>query len=391
MPGFELIGEEERKAINELFDDGGTLFRHGFDSQRNGRYRVQEFEHAFAEYLGVDHALAVTSGTSAIQVALVGMGIKPGDEIITQAFTFVATVEAIRAVGAKPIIVNVDDTLNMDPVELENAITSKTRAVLPVHMLGVAAEINIIRDIADRHHLPILEDNCESLGALWDGKKLGTQGAAAAFSFDFGKVMTTGEGGMVTTNDPEIYKLAHEFHDHGHENNPDFPRGRDTHRISGFNYRMTELQGAVGLVQLGKMDAMVDINFQHFSVIEQALQGLESEGVSLRRVPAKCTPLGDAVVFELPSQELALTFSARMSERGLDTKNLPGALDWHFAGKWDHIFTHYGMTKSQLWRHCLPSYKRLSRCVAVPVMVKDSAERVQRIAGILREIAEEVL
>jgi len=391
MPGFELIGEEERAAVNELFDDGGILFRHGFDTQRNGRYRVVEFEKAFAEYLGVKHALAVTSGTAAIKVALIGMGVQPGDEVVTQAFTFVATVEAIRDVGARPVIVNVDDTLNMDPAQLERVITSKTKVVLPVHMLGIAADMDSIGAIARQHGLQVLEDNCESLGALWDGRKLGTQGTAAAFSFDFGKVMTTGEGGMVTTNDHNIYKLAHEYHDHGHEGNPSFPRGRDTHRISGFNYRMTELQAAVGIAQLRKMDMMVETNLRHYSVIEEGLRGLQSEGISLRRVPGKSTPLGDAVIFELPSHELALAFAKKMSERGLGTKNLPDALDWHFAGKWDHIFREYGMSKEQLWRHCLPSYQRLSRCVAIPVRVRDSDQRVREIVGKLREIADELL
>lgn len=148
MPGFELIGAEERAAVNELFDDGGILLRDRFYSMRNGRYRALEFERAFAEYLGVKYALAVSSGTAAVQVALKALGVKPGDEVITQAFTFVATVEAIVDVGARPVLVNVDDTLNMDPVELEAVITARTRAILPVHMLGVAAEMDAIMAVA---------------------------------------------------------------------------------------------------------------------------------------------------------------------------------------------------------------------------------------------------
>ena len=141
MPGFELIGEEERAAVNELFDDGGVLFAHAFDGVRNGRFRVREFEEQFADYLGVKYAQAVSSGTAALKVALVALGVKPGDEVITQAFTFVATAEAILDVGAKPIFINIDETLNMDPNELENVITEKTKAIIPVHMLGVAAPL----------------------------------------------------------------------------------------------------------------------------------------------------------------------------------------------------------------------------------------------------------
>lgn len=389
MPGFELIGAEEHAAVNELFDDGGVLFRVGFDSLRHGRYRVMEFERAFADYLGVQYALAVTSGTAALKVALKALGIKPGDEVITQAFTFVATVEAIADVGATPVVVNIDDTLNMDPKELERAVTSRTRAIIPVHMLGVATEMDTIMAVAERHGLPVLEDNCESLGASWKGKKLGTQGAACAFSFDFGKVLTTGEGGMVTTDNEEIYKLAREYHDHGHENNPRLRRGQDTRRIYGFNYRMTEIQAAIGLAQIKKLDYMVECNRQHYKGLESGLRDVE--GLTFRRVPAGCTPLCDTFIFQLPTAELAEAFARRMAEHGLSTKNLPDAIVWHFAGTWDHIFSHYGMSKEELWQAMLPSYEQLSRCIAVPVMVKYTPEQVQQIVATLRDIAEELL
>jgi 8-amino-3,8-dideoxy-alpha-D-manno-octulosonate transaminase len=146
MPGFELIGEEERAAVNKWFDDGGVLFAHGFDDIRNNRYHVREFETQFAEYLGVNYAQAVSSGTAALKIALNALGVKPGDEVITQAFTFIATAEAIIDVGAKPVFVNINETLNIDPSELESAITDKTAAIVPVHMLGVAAVLSVIAD-----------------------------------------------------------------------------------------------------------------------------------------------------------------------------------------------------------------------------------------------------
>ena len=393
MPGFEIIGEEERAAVNQLFDDGGVLFRHGFDGLRNGRYRVVEFERAFADYLGVNHALAVSSGTAALKVALVALGVKPGDEVITQAFTFVATVEAIVDVGAKPVLVNIDDTLNMDPNELEAAITPLTRAIIPVHMLGVAAEIDAIVSIANRHGLAVLEDNCESLGATWNGQKLGNQGSACAFSLDFGKVITTGEGGMLTTNDETTYKRARDYHDHGHEENPNVPRGRDTRRFPGFNYRMGEIQGAIGLAQLAKLDFIVESNRRHYAVLEAGLRdGLgDVEGLSFRRVPAACTPLCDTLIFQLPTVELAESFVQLMTDRGLGTKNLPDAMDWHFGGSWHHIFSNYGITEDELWQTMLPSYERLSRCIAVPVMVNYTPQQVQEIVESLRGIARELL
>jgi 8-amino-3,8-dideoxy-alpha-D-manno-octulosonate transaminase len=388
MPGFEVIGAEERQAVNEVFDDGGILFAHGFDAMRKGRFRVREFERAFAERMETKYAQAVSSGTAAIKVALVALGIKPGDEVITQVFNFVATVEAIVDVGATPVLVNIDATLNLDPAALEAAITPRTRAIVPVHMLGVAANLEAILAVAARHRLPVLEDNCESIGAEWNGRMLGTQGVVAAFSFDFGKTITTGEGGMVTTDDVEIYRLASEYHDHGHENNPAFPRGRDTRRIPGFNYRMTELQAAVGLAQLKKLTPIVHRNREVCAIFEQALTGVD--GVTLRAIPAPCRPLCDCLIFELPTKAAADAFAAAMEKAGLGTKNLPSAFEWHFAGYWDHIFSRFGMTKDQLWQQTRQSYDRLSRCIAVPVMVKYTDERARQIAGKLQAIAAEI-
>src|SRR4051794_4280551 len=271
MPGFELIGEEERAAVNAVFDDGGILFAHGFDAMRNGRFRVREFEREFADWLGVKHAQCVSSGTAALKVGLKALDIGAGDEVITQAHTFVASAEAIADCGAKPVLVNVDDTLNMDPAELEKAIGPNTKAVMPVHMLGVACDMDAIGRIAGERGLSVIEDACESLGAEWAGAKLGTQGTNSAFSLDMGKVITCGEGGIVTTNDDEIHALAAEYHDHGHENNPELPRGRDSRRIMGFNYRMTELQAAVAAAQLEKLDGLVDANRRNYAALAEHL------------------------------------------------------------------------------------------------------------------------
>jgi 8-amino-3,8-dideoxy-alpha-D-manno-octulosonate transaminase len=390
MPGFELVGEEERAAVNEVFDEGGVLFRHGFDAfRKKGRFRVIEFEKAFARHMEAEYALAVSSGTAALKVGLMALGIQPGDEVITQAFTFVATVEAILDVGAVPVVVNVDDTLNMDPEEVRRHITPKTRAILPVHMLGVSPEMDQILAIARERGLLVLEDNCESPGATYGGRPLGTLGDVGAFSFDFGKMLTTGEGGMVVANNPEYYKLAREYHDHGHENNPKFPRGRDTHRIYGFNYRMGELQGAIGLAQLQKLEYIVGQNRRHYARLQEGLQKVE--GLRFRRIPDKCGSLCDALIFQVPTGEAAGRFAERMAAAGIGTKNLPDAMEWHFAGYWDHIFTRFGMTKEALWESLRPTYERLSRSIALPVMVKYTPERVDQIVEDVTRIAGDLL
>ena len=173
MPGFEIIDEKEKKAIEKIFLDGGVLFAHGFESIRK-EFNVREFEKQSSKKFKCNHALAVSSGTAAIKIGLKALAVKPGDEVITQAFNFIATVEAILDIGAKPIIANVDNSLNMDPKDVETLITSKTKVILPVHMLGVPVDMRQIIKISKKNNLRILEDNCESVGAKYDGKYAAT-------------------------------------------------------------------------------------------------------------------------------------------------------------------------------------------------------------------------
>ena len=218
MPGFELIDNEEFLEIKEIFDKSRILFRHSFDPLRNGIYKVRDFEQAFAKRMGVDYALAVTSGTAALRVALAALNIGPWDEVITQSFTFVATVEAIIESGATPIVTEIDDTLNMDPGDLKKKITPRTRAIIVVHMLGTPSRMDRILPISREAGIPVIEDTAWGCGGDLNGQPLCTIGEIGTFSFDFAKTMTTGEGGMVVTRDQVIYENAAAYHDHGHEN-----------------------------------------------------------------------------------------------------------------------------------------------------------------------------
>ena len=377
MPGFELVGEEERKAVNNLFDDGGVL---------SGGYHVREFEKQFANYLGVKYAQAVSSGTAALKVALVALGVKRGDEVITQSFTFVAVAEAIVDVGAKPVFVNIDETLNMDPNELEAAITDRTTAIIPVHMLGVSVEQDKIHKIAKKYKLPVLDDACESLGAEWGNEKLGAQADIATWSFDGGKTITAGEGGMITTNNKELYLLAKEYHDHGHMNNPNFTRGRDTHRIHGFNYRMTETQAVIAKVQLGKLEYIVKKNKQNYSILESEIASLK--GVRLRKIPDKSKALCDTLIIQLDNKELANKLVNIMKDKGFGTKNVPDAIQWHFAKYWDHMLHSIELSKNELEDSLKKSSKILECCVAFPIMVKTLESEMHLQSKIIKEIIE---
>jgi 8-amino-3,8-dideoxy-alpha-D-manno-octulosonate transaminase len=367
VPGFEVIGAEEQAEINDIFARGGVLFRHGFDALRNDCYKVREFESAFASYMKVPHALAVTSGTAALRVALAALDLQPGDEVITQSFTFVATAEAIIEARAVPVCCEVDATLNMDPADLERRITPRTRAVIAVHMLGTPARLREITDICSRKNVVLIEDAAWGCGGSLDGRALGTWGRMGTYSFDFAKTMTTGEGGMIVFRDKRDYERAAAWHDHGHENNPAVPRWEDTRSGSGFNYRMNELQGAVGLAQLKKLDDVVRRQRTNRDALWRAIADLP--GVIARDVPVGSHETADALVFETTSAQVARDTRAALVASGLSTKILPEAVTWHFAGTWSHM-PELVARHGDLSQAFPATAARLSRCVSLPITVK---------------------
>ena len=268
MPGHELIGKEEQEQINRIFQNGGVLFRNSFDKQRNGSYKVLEFEKKFAKKIGSKYSLAVTSGTAALRVALATLNLSKNDEVITQSFTFVATVEAIIEARAKPVSIEIDKPLNMDPNDLIKRINKHTKAVIVVHMLGIPCRIKEIKKICTKYNLVLIEDTAWGLGASVDKKKLGTWGDIGTYSFDFAKTITTGEGGMIVFKKKSQFEKAKAWHDHGHENNPRVPRWEDTRKSSGFNFRMTEMQGAIGIAQLKKLEYILKLKIYKRFLLE---------------------------------------------------------------------------------------------------------------------------
>ena len=388
MPGFEVFGKEEQAAINKIFElNGGILFAHGFDAQRNGVYRVREYEQAFRGVFGTQYAQATSSGSSAIKVGLKALGIGPGDEVITQSYTFVATVEAVFETGAMPVIIDVDDTLNMDPRALEAAITPRTKAIMPVHMMGEAADMDAIMEIAARHNIPVVEDTAQALGAKLHGRLLGTIGKVGVFSTDAGKTLCTGEGGMVTTNDDGVYQIARSFHDHGHDYKMQHDRGNEGALCRGFNYRMTELQAAIGIVQLEKLNMIVSTQKANKAKL---LQGLDL-GLPFRRSLDPEGDNGELLVFFMPDRDRTAAFTKKMRDAGLGTKNLPDAIKWHFSKHWDHMFydhPEYAGRASECWS---ASADILECSVALPVMIKMDDARIEYVIKTLNGIAKDVL
>ena len=270
MPGFELIGKDEANAVAEIFNEGGILFAHGFDSLRK-KYHVREFESKCSEYFKVDYSRAVASGTAGLKCALKAVGVQKGDEVITQSFNFIATIEAIVDCGAKPVICDIDENLHLSINNLMERITKKTKAIIIVHMLGMGGDIKQIVDLGKKLNLPIIEDNCEAIGAKFNDRYLGTIADIGVMSFDHGKMIACGEGGMVLTNRKEYADFVSQYSDHGHENNPNLPRGKDRRIMPGFNYRLTEIQAAIGKVQLSKLEFMLNENKKRYEILRESI------------------------------------------------------------------------------------------------------------------------
>lgn len=231
------IGEEEKKAVMEVLDSG--IIAQG--------PRVKAFEEGFAKMCGVNHAVATSSGTTALHVALLAHGIGAGDEVITSAFTFIASANSVLFTGARPVFVDIDPrTFNLDVNQIESAITPRTKAILPVHLYGLACDMDPIMSIAEKHGLAVVEDACQSHGATYKGKKVGSFGTGT-FSLYPTKNMTSGEGGMITTNNPVIDEKSRVIRQHG-------MRVRYYHDELGYNFRMTDIHAAIGLAQLNKLE-----------------------------------------------------------------------------------------------------------------------------------------
>ena len=234
------VGEEEVAAVQKVLLSGNYA----------SGAKVEEFERCFAEYIGVDYAIAVNTGTAALHIALEALGIGRGDEVIVPPLTFFATVSSVLYLGAVPVFADIDlDDLCLSPESTEEHISSKTKAIIPVHLFGAAAKMDDFLALSERHGIPVLEDCAQAHGTEYNGKRVGGFGVAGAFSFFATKHMTTGEGGMITTNDARVARMAKIIRNHGMID-------RDTHGYLGFNNRMTEMEAAMGIVQLNKLDML---------------------------------------------------------------------------------------------------------------------------------------
>ena len=383
MPGFEFFGAEERKEVSDVLGTG-IMMRYGFDGPRKGIWKTIELEKAICDRFGCQHAQLVSSGTAALTTAMAALGIGYGDEIILPCFTFVASFEAVLSVGAVPVFVDVDDTLTLDPEAVRKAITRKTKCVMPVHMCGSMSNLDALLEICAEHKLLLLEDACQSIGATYKGRHLGTIGDAGTFSFDFVKTITCAEGGAILTNRHDVLVNADGYSDHGHDHKG-VDRGADLHPFIGYNFRISELHAAVGLGQIKKLDQFLSIQRKNHHQLQDILQQVPE--ISFRRIP---DPEGDSCTFLswfLPSQEIMQAVVQEMKSQNIMAGNFYWFdNNWHYIRKWDHLKNSVMLNplhpdqKAEVMKHANKNFAAsdaiMSRCISTAISLTWTEEQI---------------
>ena len=383
MPGFEKWSDLERKEVNDVLETG-ILMRYGFDGPRKGIWKSKELEAAICSTFGCDYAQLCSSGTAALTTAMSALGIGYGDEIITPSFTFVASFEAILSVGAVPVLVDVDDTLTLDPAAVRKAITSKTKAVMPVHMCGSMADLDAMQQICKEHNLILLEDACQSIGGSYKGRSLGTIGDAGTFSFDFVKTMTCAEGGVVMTNNKDVFIKSDGYTDHGHDH-LGADRGADLHPFIGYNFRISELHSAVGLAQIRRLPEFLETQKKNHAQLKSILSAIP--GITFRRIP---DPAGDSCSFLswfLPTEAATRAAVAALKEKGILAGNFYWFdNNWHYIRKWDHLkkgttLNHlHPELKAAVMHHANKDFSAsdavMSRCISTAISLTWTEEQI---------------
>ena len=279
-PGSYVFGAEEKKELMDVIE-AGSLFRYGTPGVDGFQGKVATFEKEMAEMLGHKHVVATNAGTSSLLACLAALGIGMGDEVIVPGYTFIASISTIIMMNAVPVLAEIDDSLTIDPDKIEELITPRTKAIVPVHMLGNPCKMDKIMEIAKKHNLYVIEDCCQAVGASYHGKCCGTIGDMGAYSLNVFKTITTGDGGFVGCSDQDLYERAFGFHDQGHK--PSRMGVEVGNRsIVGINMRMNELSGAVALAQTRKLPTILKTLRQKKAMLKAQLQDLP--GVGFRTV-----------------------------------------------------------------------------------------------------------
>lgn len=392
-PGGYRIGAAEEAAVLEVLRSR-RLFR--YYGTTVGPSAVEAFERDVAVRLGTKHAIAVASGTTALTAALAAAGVGTGDQVIVPAYTWVSTPAAVVASGAVPVIAEVDDTLTIDVADAETLVNGRTRAIIPVHMRGAAADMSAVMDMAQRHELLVIEDTAQAMGGSFGSRRLGTIGDIGSFSLQFNKIITCGEGGIVTTDDAELHARALMYHDVAASVRE---RAAGTPALYGITCRMSELQGAVAGVQLGRLDDIIAACRAHRArIVDSVADIADRQGIRLRSTNDEAGDAAIALILLCPAAPTAMALAHMLQEVGIGAEVMfdPDVVDLHIAPHWRPILEARTWSARGPWFEQAGEFaygperwtgttQRLSRAVHIDISPDLTNEQVEAVAEALGE------
>lgn len=386
-PGAGFIDDEEIDSVVQVLKSQ-SLFRY---YGPRFLHTTEKFEEEFARYIGVKYALAVTSGTAALHTALVGLGVEPKDEVILPTYAWVSCPSAIIAAGGIPVLADIDDTLTLNPQDVESKITNNTKAIMAVHIRGVACDLDALKKICERYQVRLLEDVAQAAGGSFHGRKLGSIGHVSSYSFQLNKMISAGEGGVVATDDETIYERAFMFHDTA------TPYRRTASSIKpfpGVNYRMNEVSSAIMRVQLRKLDGIVERLRKNKEKIKRGISDIPQ--ISFRRIPDPEGEVAICIVFYVESAEKAREFRDALVAENIRTESggYPGILydannprDGHVFLNWRHILKNGELLKKRYQK----SIEIMERAVHIDVSPLLTEDDIEDVIEAVHKIASAVL
>ena len=383
FPGGMELGEEEAEAAARVIRSHNVFRYYGVG---DGPHEVETFEREFAAHFGTKHALCLNAGSSALICGLIGAGVGPGDEVIIPAYTWNATANAVVAARAVPVLAEVDASLTLDPEDVRRRITARTKAVLPVHMRGAPADMNALTAIASEYGLALIEDVCQAAGASFQGGRLGTFGDAGAFSLQFNKIITTGEGGVLITNREDLYDLAIDVHDCAGS----VRRGMGLPRFAGWNFRASEIQAAVARVQLTRLDGLLQRMRAKQAYLAERVSQLP--GLTLRRANDPAGDAGICLVAFADNGALAAEAVAALKLEGVEAMRIydPEMPDLHVYPYWRPIFealADAGLPAPE----CPQTLALLERTIHIDVSPLNDEQDLDEIAFAFEKVARVIL
>ncbi len=395
-PGADVYGEEEKQAVIEVIEAQSPYRYYG----PNVLGKVKSFELAFSEKIGTKHTLAVTSGTASLIVALKAAGIGPGDKVIVPACTFLATPGAVICAGAVPVFTDIDDSMNIDPEAISKVVDKYTKAIIPVPILGNPCKMDRIMEVAKQHNLIVIEDVAQSCGSKYKGQYSGSFGDINCFSLQINKIITTGDGGAVTTNDPKLYERAVRYHDQGmfREKEGFLSKDSPDEAFAGQNYRMSELTGAVALAQLNKLDNIIaSMRKVKYSIKEQ-IKGLS--GLGFRTITDEAGDSGNSLMMLLPDAEIAAEFRKALSAEGIPAGflyngepiyMLPQIFNKKTVDRNNFPFNQFDEEIVYTRDMCPNSWKIMPRSANIGISPSYTEEDIEDIVKAIRKVAKHLL